>query len=53
MFKLSSSILGGFRVAAGNGWQPFDENFDALTVGVSIEIQIGGATVGSAQFDLK
>jgi hypothetical protein len=35
MFKLSSSVLGGFRVAAGDGWQPFDGNFDALTVGVS------------------
>jgi hypothetical protein len=35
MFKLSSSVLGGFRVAAGDGWQPFDGNFDALTVGVA------------------
>ncbi len=35
MFKLSSSVLGGFRVAAGDGWQPFDGNFDNLTVGVN------------------
>lgn len=28
------AALGGFRVAAGEGWQPFDGNFDALTVGV-------------------
>lgn len=34
-FKLqaSSGIFGGFRVATGNGWQPFNGNANALTVG--------------------